>query len=162
MWRTFRDQGANIISTWIDEAGAGETASLSELWDRILREIAGSACLVLYAEQDDFPLKGALVEVGIALGLGKPIIVCLPGVKLDGRTHRPIGSWIECRQVSRCDDICAALSRAGMPEPKPLPEGYELFDGKPMKVLNGERSGWWRFHNHYDRDGYCDNPGRGY
>lgn len=48
------------------------------------------------------------------------------------------------------------------PEPQSLPEGYEIFEGKPMKVLNGERSGWWRFHNHYDRDGYCDNPARGY
>lgn len=43
-----------------------------------------------------------------------------------------------------------------------LPEGYELFEGKPMKVINGDRSGWWRFHDHYDRDGYCDNPARGY
>jgi hypothetical protein len=39
---------------------------------------------------------------------------------------------------------------------------YEWFGGRYMKVLNGERVGWWRFHNHYDRDGYCDNPARGY
>ena len=43
-----------------------------------------------------------------------------------------------------------------------LPEGYELFEGKLMKVLNADRIGWWRFHDHYDRDGYCDNPARGY
>jgi len=24
------------------------------------------------------------------------------------------------------------------------------------------RSGWWREHDHYDRNGYCDNPARGY
>jgi hypothetical protein len=29
-------------------------------------------------------------------------------------------------------------------------------------VKNGDRSGWWRFNEHYDRDGYCDNPARGY
>lgn len=56
----------------------------------------------------------------------------------------------------------AAKVAIGIAQPQPLPEGYEMFEGKPMKVLNGERSGWWRFHNHYDRDGYCDNPARGY
>ena len=38
----------------------------------------------------------------------------------------------------------------------------EMFEGKWTRVLNGDRLGWWRFHDHYDRDGYCDNPGRGY
>ena len=38
----------------------------------------------------------------------------------------------------------------------------ELVDGKWLTVLNGDRSGWWRYHDHYDRDGYCDNPARGY
>ena len=45
---------------------------------------------------------------------------------------------------------------------KDPPEGYEYYDGKLMKIINGDRSGWWRYHDHYDRDGYCDNPGRGY
>lgn len=111
MWRRFRDEnGIDITSTWIDEAGEGETASFAELWDRIEREIGIAERLVLYAEQDDFPLKGALIEAGIALGMGKSVTVCIPGVKLDGRTHRPIGSWIEFRRVSRCDDIRHALS----------------------------------------------------
>lgn len=47
-------------------------------------------------------------------------------------------------------------------EAAPLPEGVEIFEGRPMKVVNPEKSGWWRYHSHYDRDGYCDNPGRGY
>jgi hypothetical protein len=52
-------------------------------------------------------------------------------------------------------------------EPKderpPKPKGnYEWFRGKWMEVLNGDRRGWWRYHDHYDRDGYCDNPARGY
>jgi hypothetical protein len=38
----------------------------------------------------------------------------------------------------------------------------ELFEGKWCVVLNGDRSGWWRYHDHYDRNGYCDNPARGY
>lgn len=39
MWQRERELGAPIISTWIDEAGEGETASMSELWERITREV---------------------------------------------------------------------------------------------------------------------------
>lgn len=94
MWRSLRVAGWRITSSWIDEAGEGETGSFSELWLRIGREIESSAGLILYAESDDFPLKGALIEVGMALALEKLVYVCLPGVSLDGRTARPIGSWI--------------------------------------------------------------------
>lgn len=38
----------------------------------------------------------------------------------------------------------------------------ELFEGNYTRVLNANRTGWWRYHDHYDRDGYCDNPARGY
>lgn len=38
----------------------------------------------------------------------------------------------------------------------------EMFEGKLLPVVDASRSGWWRFHEHYDRNGYCDNPGRGY
>lgn len=54
------------------------------------------------------------------------------------------------------------FGQCGCIENPELPEGYEIFDGKPLKVLNPERRGWWRFHDHYDRHGYCDNPARGY
>jgi len=38
----------------------------------------------------------------------------------------------------------------------------ERVDGKWLEVKDGSRDGWWRHHEHYDRNGYCDNPGRGY
>lgn len=41
-------------------------------------------------------------------------------------------------------------------------ELIELVDGKWLIVKDGSRQGWWRHHEHYDRNGYCDNPGRGY
>lgn len=41
-------------------------------------------------------------------------------------------------------------------------ELYEMIDGNWLRVRNGDRMGWWRYHDHYDRDGYCDNPARGY
>lgn len=116
-WRRFRHRGVRITSTWIDEAGDGETACFTELWDRIQTEITIADHLVLYAEPDDFPLKGALIEVGMALAMGRPVTVCLPGVELNGRTHRPVGSWIEHRLVDRNDDIAAAL----LAKPKETP-----------------------------------------
>ena len=110
MWRRLRDEGWDIVSTWIDEAGDGETEDFSELWTRIYCEIGLAEKLVLYAEQSDFPLKGALVEVGIALGLGRPVVACLPGVSLHSRTLRPVGSWLAHPGVTRVDEILEAMS----------------------------------------------------
>jgi hypothetical protein len=112
MWRGLRSQGARIISTWIDEAGPGETADLSELWLRIQSEIARADSLILYVEADDFPLKGALIEVGIALGMGKPIWIVAPGVTLEPRSARPLGSWINHPNVRFCSTLAEA---AGLP-----------------------------------------------
>lgn len=68
MWRAMRDAGWRIVSSWIDEAGEGETASFADLWHRIEDEVRRSDGLILYAERDDFPLKGALIEVGHGAG----------------------------------------------------------------------------------------------
>lgn len=46
--------------------------------------------------------------------------------------------------------------------PKEIPGKREWFEGKLLEVKDARRQGWWRFHEHYDRDGYCDNPARGY
>lgn len=110
MWRSLRDErGWHIISSWIDEAGEGETADLYELWGRIDAEIRSCDGLILYAEPGDFPLKGALVEAGIALGAGKPVAVVLldPSI-LEPRSFRPLGSWAKhphCR-------LCVSLENA--------------------------------------------------
>lgn len=112
MWRQLRAEGVPITSSWIDEDGEGETASFVDLWDRIYKEIAAASALVLYAERDDFPLKGALIEAGIALGMGKPVIVCLPDLGVLPPSYRPIGSWIAHPLVTRCDDIEAAVRLA--------------------------------------------------
>lgn len=112
MWRRIRAEGFPITSSWIDEDGEGQTDDFGELWVRIYHEIECSETLILYAEPTDFPLKGALIEAGIALGMRKPIIVCLPNVALEGRTHRPIGSWIQHPAVTRLDMLEEALMAA--------------------------------------------------
>jgi hypothetical protein len=113
VWKAYRARGWKINASWIDEAGEGETADFGELWDRIRGEIARSYALVFYAAGvDDFPVKGALVEVGMALAMGKPVIAALENVMLDGRTMRPVGSWLLDRNVVRCDTLEEAMDIA--------------------------------------------------
>jgi hypothetical protein len=121
MWRKLRDeQHYPIISTWIDEAGEGETDDFGELWSRIKSEIASSAGLVLYAEQNDFPLKGALVEVGIAIGMHLPVVVVLD-FEPEARTQRPIGSWIASNRVYRFKSVVEAFTFLGTTPTRPQP-----------------------------------------
>ena len=95
MWQGLRSQcGWRITSTWIDEAGEGETESFSGLWERIGPEIARADGLILYAEASDLPLRGALVEVGMALGMGKRVAVVVKDMQLEPRSMRPMGSWM--------------------------------------------------------------------
>lgn len=108
MWRALRAAGWPIVSSWIDEAGEGQTEDFTELWERIGEEIRSSAGLIVYAEPEDFPLKGAYLEAGIALGAGLPVAVVLPGVQLEPRTDRPMGSWIRHPGVQ----MCATLEEA--------------------------------------------------
>lgn len=116
MWRGLRRRGWPIVSTWIDEPNPRDFA---ELWSRIHREIHLSCGLVFYAEASDFPVRGAGVEVGIALGLGKRVVACLPGVELEGPTLRPVGTWLAHPLVVRED--CLANALAALCDATPAP-----------------------------------------
>lgn len=87
LWRQRRDAwaelGLAVASTWIDEAGEGESASLADLWIRCIQEASGADFLVAVNEPGD-AWKGAFVEIGAALAAGKPVYVC----------GRPEGSWV--------------------------------------------------------------------
>lgn len=107
-WRRLRAQGWPINSTWIDEAGPGETADTGELWQRIEAEVRAARGLVLWAEAEDFPLKGAFVEVGMALGMGKPVAVYTKHA-FENSDYRPFGSWMNHPLVERCFSLNAAL-----------------------------------------------------
>jgi hypothetical protein len=130
MWRTLRASGFAINSSWIDEAGEGESECLADLWMRIRAEVSAADALILYAEADDFPLKGALIETGMAIGFGKPVLVVTPGVELDPRSLRPLGSWARHPLVSMWPSPLAALTAIekpaaeqliGSPQPTPTP-----------------------------------------
>jgi len=109
MWRTLHAEGHDIVSSWIDAPDVGE-CDWSDLWERIGREIAGCARLVLYVEPEDVPLKGALVEIGMALAGGVPVVVVAPGVVLEPRSMRPLGSWLMHPLVTRRDTIAEAMA----------------------------------------------------
>jgi hypothetical protein len=109
-WRYLRDIGGwHITSTWIDEAGEGETDDFSELWVRIEAEIKQSERLILYVEANDFPIRGALIEVGIALAAGVPVYVVAPGVAIEPRSRRPVGSWMDHPLVTLASNMGEAL-----------------------------------------------------
>lgn len=73
MWKALRRSGYPIISTWIDEAGVGETECFADLWRRCIDESASAAVTIVYREPEDV-LKGAFVEVGSALASGRRVI----------------------------------------------------------------------------------------
>lgn len=61
-----------VSSTWIYEAGNGETSDFDHLWRRCMAEAASSNALVIYREPDEI-LKGAWIEMGIAMAAGVPV-----------------------------------------------------------------------------------------
>lgn len=105
MWKKLRARGLTVTSSWIDEAGEGETGDYKELWDRIEREVRGSDALLFYADGSDSGWKGAFFEAGIAVGHGIPIYMILDHVKLEGITDRPLGSWIRHPAVTMVSSI---------------------------------------------------------
>lgn len=73
-WQFLRSLGWNINSTWIDEAGANESDDLSDLAIRCVKEVMTANQLILYCEDGEI-LKGGLIEFGIALGVGTPVLI---------------------------------------------------------------------------------------
>lgn len=138
MWKRLRLEYP-IVSTWIDEAGPGETKDFDDLWERIRKEIASARAFVLYAVAQDFPLKGALIEAGMAVALEKPVYVALEGVELEPRSMRPIGSWVLhslVRRFESLDDALGAAFRCPCSFPHPP---HDYCDGNPKgKPLGSE------------------------
>ena len=72
IWKKLRFEGHPVTATWIDEADAGETDDLAELAVRCIEDIKRASFLLIYSEPGDVH-KGGLMEVGMALALGKEI-----------------------------------------------------------------------------------------
>lgn len=87
-WRELRDSGVNIVSTWIDEVGPGETKNPTELVQRCISEVKECDCVMLYIAEGDEP-KGAFIEAGAALAFGKPIKLVAPRYRIGIFQHHP-------------------------------------------------------------------------
>lgn len=111
MWRALRATGVPIVSSWIDEDGPGQTPDMSVLWQRIAAEVASATDLVLYVERSDFPLKGAFVEVGMALALGKTVTIVCPDLDF-GEKLKLVGSWILHPNVTGAGTVEEAVGGA--------------------------------------------------
>ena len=99
-WRRLRDEtGLPIISTWIDEAGKGETACFTDLWRRCVDEASSADAVIVYREPGEV-LKGAFVEVGAALAVGTEVYA----VGCDEF------SFVHHAGVVRCDHLAQALA----------------------------------------------------
>lgn len=73
MWKDLRAFARDpIISTWIDEAGEGETSDFADLWRRCVFEASHAGALIIYRRPDEV-LKGAWIELGAALASGVPV-----------------------------------------------------------------------------------------
>jgi hypothetical protein len=101
-WRALRASGVPVVSTWIDEAGEGETVDWAALWDRCIAEARSAKALVLYAE-DGEALRGAYVEMGAALGAGVPVYLATPLDYCTAARHRGV-TW--------CPSVDAAIAAA--------------------------------------------------
>lgn len=72
-WRAIRATGRRVVSTWIDEAGVGETSSFEDLWKRCITEASQADYLIVFRQPGEV-LKGAFVEVGAALSSGRKVL----------------------------------------------------------------------------------------
>lgn len=100
MWRGLRAAGLNITSTWIDEAGEGESDSSASLWRRCIDEARRADAVIAYFE-DGEEWKGAFVEIGAALAHDAYVYV----------VGDPPGSWRNHPLVVNVDSIAEAIGR---------------------------------------------------
>ena len=108
-WLDLRNRGLEINSTWIDEVGEGQSSSLSDLAHRCIREAAEADWLILYCEDGDF-LKGALLEVGAALGAGRPIL-CVGKCESISPTFQRHPLWFDVDSIETAIKYVRELKR---------------------------------------------------
>lgn len=139
MWLEARNRGVNVIASWIDEAGEGETDDWSDLWVKCISEASSADRLVAYHEDGD-EWKGVFVEIGAALVAGVPVTV----------VGDPPGSWLHHPLVSRSSTIEEALE---LPNPLPLATDVNLGDVETV-IAWCEKNGV----SYVDLDGKVVNP----
>lgn len=93
MWRELQQKVPNVFfnARWLKRAEKESELSVDDmrhLWMECMQDISSSEALLLYAEDGD-TLRGALVEVGMALAMGKPVVLAM-----DQKIMRDYGTWM--------------------------------------------------------------------
>ena len=106
-WHQFAAECPEVFlcSRWLKHMAIG-TADTPEnakhFWQEDFQDVAGCDLLLCYATEGQ-TLHGALVEVGVALALGKPVMVI--------GEHPSYGTWQWHPGVIRVPDIAGAMQR---------------------------------------------------
>ena len=101
-WKALRAAGNRITSSWIDTViDGGNGGGYEELWVRCIMDVSASKAVIVYVEPGEM-LNGALVEVGAALSMKKPVFA----VGVNSKQH---GTWIHHYLVTLCQDVQEAL-----------------------------------------------------
>lgn len=100
-----RDQlGLPVQARWIDEEQDSDMVKnrKGDLWQLCLEDVTQSDFLLLYSKDFDEEQRGALVEVGMAFGAGKPVYAVgrcksiAPNAISDvAFTHHPLFTWLD-------------------------------------------------------------------
>jgi hypothetical protein len=107
LWHTVRrawdTMPFEVISTWIDEAGPGETVDFADLWTRNIAEASRCDLLIAYVATGDV-WKGVYIEIGAALAHGHPVYV------IGDRDALPNPSWLHHPLVTLASDPDDAIA----------------------------------------------------
>jgi hypothetical protein len=103
-WQALRAAGLDICSTWVDwshnHAGSEPSEQeWSEHWQKCIYQASTCDVLLLHALPDETQ-RGALIEMGVALGAGKKVFIVSP---FDW-------SWKHHPNVAVFDTLDAAIS----------------------------------------------------
>lgn len=95
--------GLPVQARWIDLKEDDDIVRnrKGDLWQLCLEDVTQSDFVLLYSEDMNEEQRGALVEVGMAYGAGKPVYavgrcnsICPNGISDVAFTHHPLWTWL--------------------------------------------------------------------
>jgi hypothetical protein len=131
-WKSLRQKGLPITSTWIDEPLITEPVELTRAWELWIQEAFSCAKLFVYIEAGDV-LKGGMVEIGAALAGGAQVVVVGDPSQLGTAIYHP--------NVHTANDLKAGIellghddvSKVPINEKEPLTKGTEVGNTLPKQ-----------------------------
>lgn len=109
MWQLLRrDRGVPINSSWIYDPTQFDLMNrnqCSKAWAKYVKEVREASCVLAYTTDGDKPLKGGLIEIGIAIGLGKLIFLVAESKDFSTDWMHNLGTWIHHDAVVKCFNL---------------------------------------------------------